>query len=223
MNIQEGQYYYLLALKSAEGHAQVTKVFGQQWFDDAKSRYTDREVDCIISICIVQNEDGEEFVVVDSNNNEDLTDDDILAYKEGEISYGLLEKRRTLTVETIADAEFFDGRQISSQGFAVSFRKVFSKRFTHPQTAFRRVKVGELAFEGQHYKAALINHKQGIEYHEYDDLWIDQNQNGKFDISLVPFFSDPVFDMSQPFTFLGKAYEVAYVDQFGRENHTKEK
>lgn len=217
MNIQEGQYYYLLALKSAEGHAQVTKVFGQQWVDDAELRYTDREVDCIISICTVENEDGEEFVVVDSNNNEDLSDDDILVYEDGEISYGLLEKRRTRTVETIAYAEFFDGRQISRQGFAISFRKVFSKRFIHPKTAIRNVKVGEVVLEGQQYKAALISHKQGIEYEKYDDLWIDQNQNGKFDMSMVPFLSDPVFDMSQPFTFLGKTYEVTYIDQFGEK------
>ena len=212
--IQEHQYYYSLAQKSKKDHQRVIEVFGEEWFDEAKSKYTDQDVDCVVSFCTIENADGEEFVVCDANNDEDFTNDEVLTYGEGEEPVGLFSKLKTKIIETIAEVEYFDGQSIQTQPFPVSFRKVFGKQRVTPEGALRRIMVGELALGQDRYMVALIG--RGIEHNKDSHLWVDENGNRKFDISWNPLSSDFIERMNSPFELQGETYEVTYVDQFGR-------
>ena len=153
--IQEHQYYYSLAQKSKKHRRRVIEVFGEEWFDEAKSKYTDQDVDCVVSFCTIENADGEEFVICDANNDEDFTNDEVLTYGEGEEPVGLFRKLKTKIIETIAEVEYFDGQSIQTQPFPVSFRKVFGKQRVTPEGALRRIMIGELVLGQERYDGCL--------------------------------------------------------------------
>ena len=84
--LQHLQYVTNLAAKDEE----VRKLFSEhdsEFYTSGvsisqymKSRYTSAYVDCIVSVCVVNNKDNVELVVVDINNDEDLTNDPVLSY-----------------------------------------------------------------------------------------------------------------------------------------------
>ncbi len=66
----------------------ITNTFDKKWFESADSLYTTEWVDCVVSMCLLKDSIGNRYMVVDENNDEDLTNDPILKFQEKIIGGG---------------------------------------------------------------------------------------------------------------------------------------
>jgi len=117
--LQEEQYRYSKALSNPslpEGGRFTA------WFRKAQRRYTTDPVDCVIAVAAVEDADGTEFIVVDQNNDEDLSNDPVLSYsnevhevagfnRDDEL---VTLKFPTKVASTEVVTEFFNGQEIAT-------------------------------------------------------------------------------------------------------------
>ncbi len=208
MALQSGQYYYNLSKTNEDNYKKVLGIFKNDWYENAKKKYIDKYIDCIVTVCILENIKGEEYVVIDENNDEDLSNDHILSYSDSSIQYDKTREVKTKTVKTKAEIEYYDGKNIYSSKFPISFRKRIGKMI-HPETALLQMQKGEISIKKEKYPMAIFNFEE-IEYNNYNFLWIDSNRNSKADSG------DCMVQMINPFTFKGKTYQVTEIERFGK-------
>lgn len=210
MNLQPQQYYFALAQKSEKDFKDVIKIWEEGWYKEAKNNYTKEYVDCLVSYCILENEDGEDFVVFDQNNDEDLSNDTILSYEKKSISIGSMTSELN-AVQTTVQIDYFNGKNVQTSSYSLRLSKKYSERLkmNHLTLSLLKMELGKVTIGGKVYQAAIINSSE-IEFHKYCHFWLDANQNGQLDLD------DVYGQMHKPFTILGKTYEITNIDRYGR-------
>jgi len=210
MSLQLNQYYFSLAHNSEKDYQTVIGVFKQDWFEKAKLKYTKKYVDCLVSFAILKNNKNQDIVVFDQNNDEDLSNDQILKFQKETLKNGN-HTRDVECVKTIVSTDFFDGEKTQSSKFPVKLVKTYSARskMDHLTLALQKFEIGAVSVNGKEYRVALFNGKD-IEYDKYSSFWLDMNQNNRQDKG------DVTGQMHKPFTILGQTYEVTFIDRFGK-------
>jgi peroxiredoxin len=208
--IQENQYYYNNKSKINANIRSSLETIPNDWYPDNNNRYSETEVDCIISFCTVENDKGKEFVIIDSNNDEDFSNDELLEYKSGSFLYG----DRTLQTESViadAHAEIFNGEKIQMRVFPVSFRKVITSKKVHSEFGIQEIKMGKFTYKGSEYLAMLSNNPTDIEFTKFSQLWVDTNHNNNVDEQ------DSFVQVNKPFILFNKSFQLRNIDRFGNK------
>lgn len=201
---QRDQYFINLLHKSADDSIHVIKTLGIDWYNDSKSKYSTQDIDCIITLCIIS-KNGEEFVIVDQNNDNDLTNDPLLNFQSQH------DKNKDVDVRVVfcnAKVDYYDGNKKHSIFLPISYRKIpFRNSFRH-QYSIRKNNIGVLELNGQKYKTILVNNTY-IEFNKYDDVWIDENNNDQIEETEIK-------SLHMPFTLFEKSYRLHELDRFGK-------
>jgi peroxiredoxin len=206
LTFQEDQYAYSIASRSKEDHDRVLSMYPDGWYTDAKTHYTPDYVDCIGIVCIVQNSKGEEKVVFDSNNDEDLSNDPIFSFSGNTI----LQKEKGQRIETavtIIETEYYDGTAVGIMRLPVALRRVDGKPVRY-EYSIRQFQLARLMLNDKVYLMGLLNNSQ-IEYKPADRLWIDLNGNGQFD------GDDHFKSVNIPFFIGTRLFEARELGRFG--------
>ena len=206
--VQPEQYYMSIAGQSREDHDKILQVKKQPWFDRFQKQYTTRPVDCVISVCTVKDRNGNELVLVDTNNNQDFSDENPMTYVVDSLVIGQRRPLCTETVETMVKVQFYDGKKIATKWVPLGFRKIYH-HMVQPLFTIREVAFGTAVLDGQEYRIGVASTTPGLEYSLTDILWIDINHNGRYDLN------DYFTDMADVFTFSGVSYKVSELDRFG--------
>lgn len=192
------------------------KNFGQNEIEFLSKLSNAPSFDCIISACEVENESGEIFFIFDTNNDEDLSNDSLITYKDFDVSFiehekVLDDKNSSVKIaESHVAIEYFDGEKINRKKLLIAFCK---KDYGDNKICFlsnRRIRGGYAVFNGQKYFTLILNKPPGVNYTRYDFIWFDLNQNKKYCID-----SDFYQQMFAPFTIFGSTYKVSYIDVSG--------
>ena len=75
------QYQYYLSRVDSNYLNLIKNIHDKKWFESADSLYTTEWVDCVVSMCLLNDSTGNQYMVVDENNDEDLTNDPILKFQ----------------------------------------------------------------------------------------------------------------------------------------------
>ena len=73
------------------------------------------------------------------------------------------------------------------------------------------VKIGLFSFDKGKYQIAVVNTRSPNRYNIYSHLWLDENQNHKYD-----FYQELFEQMYIPFTFRNRSFKVTEVDSLGK-------
>ncbi|MCE5248626.1 TlpA family protein disulfide reductase [bacterium] len=209
INLQKYQYLYNLARSDRKNNDRVIKVLGQEWFDDARLKYTGQPVDCIVSVCVVESPEGGEYIIFDADNDENFSNDRLLTFRSEELQRGNI-KIISQLAESDVEIEFYDGSEVRTRTIRISIVRNIGNRI-YTGYAHCSMMTGELPLDGKLFTVGLIE-SQDIEYRQSSNLWIDTNQNRMFDPD-----EDYYAQVNQPFTVLGRTYQVVETDRFG--NH----
>ena len=209
LTIQGLQSYYKTMCEDTAARKRFFDRYGEEKFEDWQKKYTTEELDCIVSISIMEDENGEEYVVMDENNDEDLSNDRIQQFQLREVP---VPERDTTYSVYIADAdvefEYFDGNEIKTDIYGLRLQNIEKRRGLLVRGS-QYGKFGEAVLGGEKYLFG-ITRSPYVEFSEYDNLWIDLNHNNKFDS-----MEDYKEQMRQTFTVGKTSYRVSDIDRFG--------
>ena len=184
--------------------------FPDQSFEDWQKKYSSDSLDNIASIGAVENPAGELVLIYDANNDEDLSNDPII---QPVIKSRYIAARDTSYEFSYMDGEvqfeYYDGSTIRTGTRTLRLRWVAKERGLLSQTSATG-QFGRINIHDTSYRVGLIN-RGDIEYSKYDNLWIDLNQNDKYDRN-----EDHYEQMYLPFTIDTLAYKVTEVGRFGQ-------
>jgi len=208
--LQPEQYAYSYAKKSLENENYIKSRYGHDWIEKVKNKYTDKEIDCIVSFCFIEDKTGQEYIAIDINNDEEFTKNEIynFKYEEYKIHDYNIESQKASS-EIVVDL-FIDGKTESIKipiGISKSWRKGSDR--THISFSILEAGYGILDIENNKYKVALLD-GNSIFYSKYSHIYIDSNQNGVFEPE------DIYNQLLNPFSLLGNTYEATVIDSLGR-------
>ncbi|MBT4484487.1 MAG: redoxin domain-containing protein [Candidatus Latescibacteria bacterium] len=205
--IQIRQFAYQLAQQSKEDYQKVIERYGEEWYKNAESKYSKKPVDCIISISILEDNTGENYIVFDSNNDEDLSNDEIIKFKntDNKNDDGSVEK----TAQNVVSYEYYDG--INNKTLEIIIKIIKNAgRSDLTVLSLSNIKYGETIVEGNQYLIGIFENFS-IEFNDTSRIWIDTNNNGKYD-----YREDYIGLIKHPFNINRKSYKILSFDRFGR-------
>lgn len=213
--MQPGQCALNGALKDEEIHKLIfeddTEYYntGMTYSQYLQSRYTAEPVDGIVSVCVVR-KDESEFVIVDVNNDEDLTNDPVLPYSVAPASAApegtAVQKHEYVDVN--ATVEYCDSsKKTISRKVPLRFSKRSIGDWQTYAYSIRQVKSGRLSLDGKEYRVVLTD--SGLDFDAGSELVIDADGNSRLD------GGDFSARLYQPFSFEGASYEAAKIDPEG--------
>lgn len=183
--------------------------FKDQSFEEWHNLYTKDSVDYFVCFCLVADSSGKEYLIFDENNDEDLSNDEARIFKPKSILY----RGKSIEYE-YADAmvkfNYFDGKKIKESTYGIRLFRGKDFRGDTFAMASMNVNWGTLQLSDKKYIIGITKFPD-VEFSKYDQLWIDLNQNGKFDHD-----EDYNQQMYLPFTLDGKTYGLERVDRFGK-------
>ncbi len=215
--LQQGQYVLNLTTEDETVHdyiyGQDSDVYnrGISYSDYLESRYTTKPVDCLVSVCIVKNQDDEEFVIIDSNNDEDFTNDPVLSYfaVPSDAIPEWINIQSQESVESDAEVEYYDGKEIQTAEIPIRLSKIIRNDTQYYNYTIHSVKIGKATIDGTAYRVVLSSLVPMIDYDVGASIEIDSDQNSKFDRN------DFSARLYQPFSFNGMTYDLAEIDPMG--------
>jgi len=202
--VQLDQYFMNLLHKSQNDSNYVVKKLGVDWYNNSKHKYSTKKIDCIITLCIIS-KNGKEFVIVDQNNDNDLTNDPVLAFQSQH------DMNDDVDVDVIfceSKVDFYDGTKKQTTIIPISYRRIYLKNGFQHEYSIRQNKIGTLELNEQNYKTILINNID-IEFNRYIDAWIDENNNEQIEETEIK-------SLHKPFTLFEKSYRLYELDRFGK-------
>jgi thiol-disulfide isomerase/thioredoxin len=172
-------------------------------------KYSDLPIDGVLTFCLLEDSEGNEFLVFDSNNDEDLTDEEIHPV-EGKDSNTTLTHYPDFSITVHVDIDMFDGSDITTVKLPLYISRIRDSKVPYRFTMqIRKMPVGELPIEGQNYTIGIIPAGE-VEFDHFDDLWVDSNSNGFYDEN------DLIASMHKPFTLGTRVYQVSDIDRTGK-------
>ncbi len=203
-----GQYYYYISKTDSSIFPFLRDVYGDDWLKTADSLYSKEWVDCVVSSCLIEDSTGTQYLVVDENNDEDLTNDPIVSFQEKTLRFGN-EPWDVIAVKCNPEIEYYDGNSIKTRLIPVVYW--IDKRTPDwlARTLLNRRK-GNVEINGQRIVIELVSHTD-IEFDKYSRLFIDLNGNGYRDEN------DGFSQLINPFNIRGKLYSAVHIDRFGKE------
>ena len=152
-------------------------------------------------------ESGDECAIIDENNDEDLTNDQIHKFSQKFMKTKDIECQ-TESISTIVTVDYFDGITKASRPLYFGISKVMDRNGIYCYS--KEMKVGNLTFMGNQYMLAMgPDIFSPLEYSKRSYVWIDSNQNQTYDQE------DLVKSLGQPFTFKGHTFKASTIDRFG--------
>ncbi|MBD3275806.1 MAG: redoxin domain-containing protein [Candidatus Marinimicrobia bacterium] len=207
-SFQHRQYVHSQYLHNPEIKAFIDKEFPDYPRGDMPI-YSDLPIDGVLTFCLLEDSEGNEFLVFDSNNDEDLTDEEIHPV-EGKDSNTTLTHYPDFSIAVNVDIEMFDGADITTVKLPLYMSRIKDSKVPYRFTMqIRKMPIGEIAIEGQNYKIGIIPAGE-MEFDLFDDLWVDSNSNGFYDEN------DLSASMHKPFTLGTRVYQVSDIDRTGR-------
>ncbi len=172
---------------------------------------TSLAVDDIVSAALLNNKQGEEFFIFDANNDEDLSNDQILPFKPFPTDFLVNNNNRYELAENTVSIEYFDGHSIKTQRLLLGYFKVYqTAEHSHGFFAKRQVPLGSFTIDNEKYDCILFTAFPDITFKNIDFLWIDLNHNFKHDM-----FEDFYHQLYEPFTLKKSTYRARVIDPFG--------
>ena len=121
-----------LFVNDSSFRAKQMKNFSQHQIDFLTNLSTIPSFDCIISACEVKDETGKRFFIFDSNNDEDLSNDSLILFKNFDNQFIVQQRDLSFRMaESNVEVEFFDGGKISNGNLLLSFVKQKSYYLTY--------------------------------------------------------------------------------------------
>lgn len=204
------QYAYNYGKKSVENENYIKNNFGQDWMEKVKNKCSEKDIDCIISFCFVEDKTGKEYIAIDTNNDEEFTNDEIYNFinDKYKIRGYDLEARK---VSTFVLVDIFVNGKIESIKIPIRISKSWQKGSNRTSVDFviLEAKSGILNINNKKYKMALFD-GGSIFYSKYSRIFIDSNQNGVFDSA------DIYSQLLNPFTLFGHTYEATDINSLGK-------
>jgi hypothetical protein len=187
------------------------KEFGEESFNFVMSMNNLEAFDCIISACLIEDDNSKTFLVFDENNDEDFSNDKIQPFKE-KIKIQENDTSCISYVESNILIEYFNGKTIIKEKFPFIFLRKTKMKKVSNYLSHSLINVGNINFNNKsHMIAILQTSSPKIEYNKYDFIWIDLNNNEKFEKD-----EDYWDQIYIPFTFNNIAYKIVEVDRFGK-------
>ena len=207
-SFQHRQYVHSQYLHNPEITEFIDHEFPDYTHQD-RPEYTDLPVDGVLTFCLLEDSEGNEFLVFDSNNDEDLTDEEIHPV-EGKDSNTTLTHYPDFSITVDVDIDMFDGSDITTVKLPLYISRIRDSKVPYRFTMqIRKMPVGELSIEGHNYKIGIIPAGE-VEFDLFDDLWVDSNSNGFYDEN------DLIASMHKPFTLGTRVYRVSDVERTGK-------
>lgn len=207
-SFQHRQYVHTQYVHNPE----ITTFMDQKFPDYTHQKisdYTDLPVDDVLTFCLLEDSEGNEFLVFDSNNDEDLTNDDIHPV-EGKDFFTTQTHYPDFSIAVDVEIEMFDGTDIRTVPLPLYFSRIRDSKVPYRFTMqIRTIPVGSLLIEDQQYTIGIIPAGE-VEFDPYDDIWVDSNSNGFYDEK------DLVASMHKPFTIGTKVYRVSHIERAGK-------
>ncbi len=191
------------------------------------SALTPEWVDCIVSGIQGITPGGELFVSIDTDNDEDFSDEQRLVFRpeENRTLSGTIRKRFTASVPV--RFEYFDGDSLKT--ITMPFRFIYEIKsrgwwiFARPSYRFRftidAYHLGEVELNDEKYRIAVSNSSGTVRPDQYTFLYIDVNGDGLFDFDEA---WTEAYAMDKPFNIGGKTWQVEVVDPIGAELRIRE-
>ena len=183
----------------------------EQKFSDWQEKYTLDSLDCIVSICYLQDSCGSRYMVFDQNNDKDLSNDARVEFQTRMIEHPYLDERVQINyIDGRVECEYYDGNKIQTGKHWIRILEAPGQKgvFFHYS---RNGEFGHIMLENKKYILGIIKAGSGIENIKKDFLWIDTNQNNRLDMK-----EDQFEQMYLPFTFRKKPYIVEELDRLGK-------
>ncbi len=215
--LQQGQYVLNLTTQDETVHDYIygddldVYNMGISYSDYLESRYTTKPVDCLVSVCVLKNQEGEEFVIIDRNNDEDFTNDPVLSYftVPNDAIPEWISIQSQESVDSDAEVEYYDGKEIRTAQVPVRLSKIIRNDRQYYNYTIHSVKAGKAKIDGTEYRVVLSSLIPMIDYDVGASIEIDLDHNSKFDRN------DFSARLYQPFSFNGKTYDLVEIDPMG--------
>jgi len=159
----------------------------------------------------VNNKDDAEFVVVDINNDEDMTNDPVLSYTSispRATSESIAQQQKN-SVVIDAEVEYYNGRQVVTVKIPIRFSKDISQKKPYYTYSIDNVKYGVATIGNENYAMVMTNLSPELDYNIGSEISIDIDKDSKFSLN------DLQARLFQPFTFKGKTYKTYEVEPMG--------
>lgn len=209
--LQPLQKTYKRLCDNVEEREKYFSRFTDEKFEDWQLKYTKDSLDCITSFCLVEDSSGNEYMIFDENNDEDISNEKI---KEFQTKTMYSELRDTtynkIYIDSDVEFEYYNGKEMKKGNYGIRISKFENWRPGQLVQSSVYGNFGTFEIEGKKYLIGITK-KPDIEFSKYDRLWIDLNQNKKYD-----YIEDFFEQMYLPLTLEEKAYKIAEIDRFGK-------
>lgn len=205
---QVSQYQYYLSKVDSNYLNLIKNVYDKKWFKSADLLYTTEWVDCVVSMCLLRDSTGNQYMVVDENNDEDLTNDPILKFQEETFGLGEL-SLQVMVVKCNSEIEYFDGTNVRKRNLAFT---LFNNE-KNPNWLFCALlerQSGEIELNNQKIHIELVP-MSDIEYAKYSRILVDLNRNGYQDKN------ESFSQLVNPVTIQDRLFNATHIDRFGKE------
>lgn len=204
-----GTFKYMLENESYKD--EYIKINGEESYNFVMSMKNVNPFDCIISACLLEDENNKTYIVFDKNNDEDLSNDIILSFNDT-IKIQGQDTSLISVVESDVFIEYFNGKTILKDKFSFKYQIHDSKNRKRNFLFPTKMKIGKIVLNGQKFTVALIPvTAPSIEYNKFDFIWIDLNNNNIYDEKL-----DYWDQLYLPFTIENNSYIITEIDRFGK-------
>jgi peroxiredoxin len=204
---QNGQYQYYLSKTDSNYLNLLKNIRDKKWFESSDSLYTTKWVDCVVSMCLLKDSLGNKYIVVDENNDENLTNDPILKFHEKTIRSGIYASK-VKAINCSAKIEYFDGTNIKKRNLSFLLWNS-EKNSDWLFLALLERQSGEVEINGQKISIELVS-LSDIEYSKYSHILVDLNGNGTKDEN------DNFGQLVIPVSLQDKIYNATNIDRFGK-------
>ncbi|MBD3225116.1 MAG: hypothetical protein GF313_10335 [Caldithrix sp.] len=189
----------------------TVKRFGRYYLQYLMKFAGIKPYDRILSACKVQDANGRTRFIVDENNDEDLSNDPLLEFTSSESDFM---QSRTIDVQWAnrdIEIEFFNGSTLVDTTYSISLvhRKEADRRTSYFTSTM--IPAGYITLAGKKYFMAVEQMFPDVQYLPVDFVWIDLNNNKKFDMH-IDYYRQIYF----PFTLDGISYRITQIHPSGK-------
>jgi len=167
---------------------------------------TEKWVDGVVSIVYGKNKVGEEVLIVDQNNNEDFSDDEVVEFKSTMLSFQEMEVELNIA-ELIIDFEIFRDGEIQQESKPFAFSYMPDEGLISLGMAYYEYLTGVWSNDFFSYDVALFESSYKAQHrpNPYTMLLIDINKDGYFDFEDG---SNEAYKTNEPFNISGITWEI---------------
>ncbi len=166
--------------------------------------------DCIVSSCIVKDDNGNEFFVFDVNNDEDFTNDPILKFQK-KIEIKGQDTLQISRVNANVNIEYFNGSKVTTKTIGLIFERKSNKFGIREYWRFASLPFGTVNLNGKRYHLILNHVTPNFDFFKFDFICIDLNHNAKYEFLNNDYYQQ----MYLPFTIDKTVYKITEIDPWG--------